>query len=465
MTPKFEMNWKVDWLTMTLTPKFEVPDCDGFYIDILKYLGLGEYEKLFEKKSGGKYYTKTMRYNDISIKIPDSFNADVQGFCIEFTGHGIDYYIEQMRRLHKEYDVCNLLASFLSLAEGGAFACNISRLDVAIDDISYEKKRYYKLDLGRIERALKRHEFATRLTCKTHYGKDLVELTDITYENSKLKGYSGKTLYIGNSKSNTHIRIYDKLAERKDRGFEVDPKIKHWARFELVYRNKNALAIAEKIVELSGSCGGFEKFMAENINYYIRFVVVKGKPDVSHMCRYSTKRWWLSFVGTVEKSKLVHIKPDRNEFKKKVNWYKRTVAPTVRVILEVVPIDQFLMMTNENSIERETPNHDRILQDFHEAKTDDENVLGLKRYENYTDNYITFIAELERNRTKNEIKYLLNGCAQSEIASILKNVDEEPDECILQYCDYKQIGLFADDLRSQDVAFYDNFKKRSAAHA
>lgn len=370
-----------------------------------------------------------------------------------------------MRRLHKDYDVCNLLASFLSLAEGGAFACNISRLDVAIDDISYEKKRYYKLDLGRIERALKRHEFATRLTCKTHYGKDLVELTDITYENSKLKGYSGKTLYIGNSKSNTHIRIYDKLAERKDRGFEVDPKIKHWARFELVYRNKNALAVAEKIVELSGSCGGFEKFMAENINYYIRFVVVKGKPDVSHMCRYSTKRWWLSFVGTVEKSKLVHIKPDRNEFKKKVNWYKRTVAPTVRVILEVVPTDQFLMMTNENSIERETPNHDRILQDFHEAKTDDENVLGLKRYENYTDNYITFIAELERNRTKNEIKYLLNGCAQSEIASILKNVDEEPDECILQYCDYKQIGLFADDLRSQDVAFYDNFKKRSAAHA
>ncbi len=465
MTPKFEMNWKVDWLTMTLTPKFEVPDCDGFYSDILKYLGLSEYEKLFEKKSGGKYYTKTMRYNDISIKIPDSFNADVQGFCIEFTGHGIDYYIEQMRRLHKDYDVCNLLASFLSLAEGGAFACNISRLDVAIDDISYEEKRYYKLDLGRIERALKRHEFATRLTCKTHYGKDLVELTDITYENSKLKGYSGKTLYIGNLKSNTHIRIYDKLAERKDRGFEVDPKIKHWARFELVYRNKNALAVAEKIVELSGSCGAFEKFMAENINYYIRFVVVNGKPDVSHMCRYSTKRWWLSFVGTVDKAKLVHIKPDRNEFKKKVNWYKRTVAPTVRVILEVVPIDQFLMMTNENSIERETPNHVRILQDFHEAKTDDENVLGLKRYENYTDNYITFIAELERNRTKNEIKYLLNGCAQSEIASILKNVDEEPDECILQYCDYKQIGLFADDLRSQDVAFYDNFKKRSAAHA
>ncbi len=139
-----------------------------------------------------------------------------------------------MRRLHKDYDVCNLLASFLSLAEGRAFTCNISLLDVAIDDISYEEKRYYKLDLGRIERALKRHEFATRLTCKTHYGKDVVELIDITYENSKLKGYSGRTLYIGNSKSNTHIRIYDKLAEHKDKGFEVSPKIKHWARFELL---------------------------------------------------------------------------------------------------------------------------------------------------------------------------------------------------------------------------------------
>lgn len=46
------------------------------------------------------------------------------------------------------------------------------------------------------------------------------------------------------------------------------------------------MAVAERIVELSGSCGAFEKFMVENINYYIRFVVVKGKPDVSHMCRY-----------------------------------------------------------------------------------------------------------------------------------------------------------------------------------
>lgn len=53
-----------------------------------------------------------MRYNDISIKIPDSFNADVQGFGIEFTGHGIDYYLEVMRKLYPDYTVCNLLAAF-----------------------------------------------------------------------------------------------------------------------------------------------------------------------------------------------------------------------------------------------------------------------------------------------------------------------------------------------------------------
>lgn len=457
------MNWKVDWLTMSLIPRFDVPDCDRFYSDILKFLGLSEFEKLFVKMSGGRNYTKTMRYKDISVKIPDRFSADVQGFCIEFTGHGIDYYLEQMRKLYPDYTVCNLLASFLSLAEGGSFTCNVSRLDVAIDDISYDEKRYYKLDLGRIERALKRHEFATRLTCKTHYGKDVVEVTNISYENSKLNGYSGKTLYIGNTKSNTHIRIYDKLAERKDKGFEVDEKIKHWARFELVYRNKNALAVAEKIVELSGSCGAFEKFIAENINYYIRFVVVDGKPDVSHMCRYKSKRWWLAFVGTVEKSKLVHIKPDRNEFKKKVNWYKRTVAPTVRVLLEVVPVDRFLMMTNENSIERETPNHDRIIQDFHEIKADDENVLGLKRYENYTDNYITFIAELERNRLKNEVKYLFHGYDDSETKEYLEVIDKFSNNDILKYCDYKQIGLFADDMRSEEVMFQDSLRSRSHA--
>lgn len=459
MHSKFEMNWKVDWLTLSLIPRFNVSDCDQFYSDILGYLGLNVYKRLFVKLSGGKYYKCIMRYNDISIKIPDSFNADVQGFCIEFTGHGIDYYLEQMRKCDPDYTVCNLLASFLSLSEGGFFTCNVSRCDLAIDDISYEEKKYYNLDLGRIERALKRHEFATRLTCKTHYCKDVVEVTNISYENSKIKGYSGKTLYIGNTRSNTHIRIYDKLAERKDKGFDVDPKIKHWARFELVYKNTNALAMAEKIVELSGSCGAFEKFLAENINYYIRFVVVKGKPDVSHMCRYNSKRWWFAFVGTIEKSKLVHTKPDVNEFNKKIRWIKRTVAPTLRVIHEVIPMDQYLMMINENSIDRYTPNHDQIVQAYIEAKADDENVLGLKRYENYTNDYITFIAELERNRSKNEVKYLLNGYDQAEIDTVLKEIDKEKPEDLLKYCDYKQIGLFADDLRSEDVAFHDHLKE------
>lgn len=181
------------------------------------------------------------------------------------------------------------------------------------------------------------------------------------------------------------------------------------------------------------------------------------------MCRYKSKRWWLAFVGTVEKSKLVHIKPDRNEFKKKVNWYKRTVAPTVRVLLEVVPVDRFLMMTNENSIERETPNHDRIIQDFHEIKADDENVLGLKRYENYTDNYITFIAELERNRLKNEVKYLFHGYDDSETKEYLEVIDKFSNNDILKYCDYKQIGFFADDMRSEEVMFQDSLRSRSHA--
>ena len=89
MMSKSEMNWKVDWLTLSLIPRFNVTDCKQLYSNILAFLGLSEYEKLFAEKPGGKYYKCVMRYNDISIKIPDSFNADVQGFGIEFTGHEI----------------------------------------------------------------------------------------------------------------------------------------------------------------------------------------------------------------------------------------------------------------------------------------------------------------------------------------------------------------------------------------
>lgn len=356
-----------------------------------------------------------------------------------------------------------------SLSDGGSFTYNVSRCDIAIDDISYEEKRYYRLDLGRVERALKRHEFATRLTRKTHYGKDIVpavEITDMTvrlfFQQLPARSYFCKPI------QNAPNALYSGQPQSP---CPYVPLTYHICGY--VYLTRDCLCIEffrcnrfSCCSHVSGSCGAFEKFLAENVNYYIRFVVVKGKPDVSHMCRYDSKRWWLSFVGTIEKAKLVHTKPDVNEFNKKIRWIKRTVAPTLRIIHEVVPMDQYLMFVNENSIDRMTPNHDQIIQAFIEAKADDENVLGLKRYENYTNDYITFIAELERNRSKNEIKYLLHDCCnQSEIDAIANGIDECESDEILKFCDYKQIGLFADELRSQNVMFHDNLKNWSTYHA
>lgn len=61
MISKVEISWKVDWLTLSLIPRFEVTDCEQFYSNILAFLGLSEYKKLFTEKPGGKYYKCVMR--------------------------------------------------------------------------------------------------------------------------------------------------------------------------------------------------------------------------------------------------------------------------------------------------------------------------------------------------------------------------------------------------------------------
>lgn len=58
---------------------------------------------------------------------------------------------------------------------------------------------------------------------------------------------------------------------------------------------------------------------------------------------------------------------------------------------------------------------------------------------------------------------MLHGYDDSEIKEALADVDKYSDEYILKYCDYKQIGLFADDMRSEEVMFQDSLRSRSHA--
>lgn len=445
---------KVDWFSVSIIPN-QIIDSERLYIYLLKALKLERYESSFKKCYGGLHHIYCMRYKNIGIYFPDPFTMDHTGFKVEFTGQGVDFYIEHMQKFFSDYNVVNLIAFFLALAETGEFKINIPRIDVAVDDISYEEKKYYKLDLNLIKKALEKHEFTSPWAVKREYERFMVTL--VNSEKSKGDCFLGKTLYLGNRKCNTFCRLYDKLAQLKSKRQEVDPDIKHWSRMEFEFKNGNALAICNKLVELSET--DFGTYFAEVVNDYIRFVVVKNKDDLSHICRCPSKRWWSSFVGTVKKAKLVHRKPESNEFIRSEKWLEKTCYPTIGAILEVKPVDQFLFDVKKSSKEHPTQKHDEIVNDFIEAKEIVSEPPGLERYSLYTDDFDKLLVELKRKQTKNEIRFILNDLLDSdpcEVEEAVNDVDNLTDEQLLLDINCRSSGTYLDEISCFNIKKYND---------
>lgn len=434
------MNYKVDYLTLSLIPN-EIVNPDSFYVNILDFLGLTKHIHSFVRFGGGRWYDYIMRYRDISIKVPHGFCSDVQGFCIEFTGQGIDYYINYMRETYPDYEVKELLAAFFSLADKG-FRCHVTRIDIAYDDISNEEKRFYTLDIDRIERAILRQEFISPFSHRKKH-KEMVVTFDYT---EKGKGNTltktGKTINLGNRRSNVFGRFYDKLAEQKAKGFKVDENIKHWSRLEFEFKNSYAMSVCEAIVSLSPD--ELSRYLANVANRYICFIVVNQKNKTNyHRC--PVKRWWAKAIGTFEKAKLIIKKPEKNHYNSAVRWVKRSVAPTVFSILQCIPIDKFLMMVKENAIERINKKRDLIVDDFLSRKPD-EHFTGYEEYKLYSDNYEAFIAELRREQFKNDTRCIYNDKLPEE----LNHFNNMSRDQLLEHCGYKRVGTYIDDVLSDE---------------
>ena len=450
------MDYKVDYLTLSLIPSVPVVP-STMYNNILEFLGLTKHLHSFVRFGGGKWYDYIMRYRDISIKVPHAFNSDWQGFCIEFTGQGIDYYIDYMRETYPDYEVKDLLAAFFSLAKDGAFRCRVTRIDIAFDDISYEEKRFYTLDLYRIERAILKQEFISPFSHRKKHKKMVVSFDDTEKGKGNSYAKTGKTINLGNRHSEVFGRFYDKLAEQKAKGNTVDENIKHWSRLEFEFKNNYAMSVSDAIVSLPSD--KLSQYLAGIANRFICFVVVKEK-NVTNYCRCPIKRWWARAIGTMERARLIIKKPEKNHYDAAIRWVKRSVAPTLLSILQCIPMDQFLMMVKENAVERINNKHDLIVDDFISRKPD-EVLIGLEEHKLYTDNYEAFIAELRREQFKNDTRYIFGSILPEEL-ECLNNLDRDQ---ILEDCGYKQIGLYADDVRSDEqLRFereYNKFQRRN----
>lgn len=448
------MEYKVDYLTLSLIPNERV-NTTKMYNNLLHFLGLVKHQADFIRFGGGRWYDHIMRYRDISIKIPEEFSSDLQGFCIEFTGQGIDYYIDYMRETFPDYEVKDLLAAFFSLGDKG-FRCRVTRIDIAYDDISYEEKRFYTLDLDRIERAIKKQEFISPFSHRKKHNEMVVsfDYTEKGKGDSLIK--TGKTINLGNRHSEVFGRFYDKLAEQKVKGNDVDENIKHWSRLEFEFKNARAMSVCEAIVTLPKE--ELSKYLANVANRYICFIVVKKNVKNYYLC--PVKRWWARAIGTIERAKLVIKKPEKNHYQAAVHWVKHSVAPTLLSIFHCIPIDQFLMMVKENAVDRINNKHDLIVEDYIKNKRT-EQLTGYEEYKLYSDNYEAFITELRREQFKNDTRYIFRDLPSEELNEKVSHFDNWSKEVILQDCGYIQPDTFLDDVRSDSEVEAERIKKNA----
>lgn len=423
---------KCDWLTLSVIPS-DIVDPYNFFLSLVDFFRLDEFLPLFKLGGGHGFYDYSYSYNNIVFSVPDLLKSDSQGFCISFSGRGIDFYIEHMRKKFPDYSVKKMLASFFKLEfDDINVKCNVSRIDIATDDITYsDKAGKALLDLDVITEAILKCEFTSPFAIKRKLKK-----FSVTFDHSqraKLCGLEGDTIYLGSRRSNTYLRIYDKLVESTVNNIPIDENITHWVRFEMEFKDCNAMSVAEHMVSFSES--DFNVWYSEVVNSYIRFIDVT-ENNISNYSRCPSKDWWREFVGTVAKTRLYHIKPSDNAFDRSLRWQKKTVFPSVAALLECMPVQQYLMLvkeaaTSENAFRK----RQEIVTDFRNADKHSPELKGFERFSLYIEDeeYHSFLLELRRARDYNVAAAVANAAKISAPSSDFRidNIKTLNDFCTL----------------------------------
>ncbi len=380
------MDYKIDYLRFSIIPQFEIKS-RLLFVDFIIHTVLGMHDKLYDfqtSKCGGFYDFKFF-YHNIYIKVPPDDNPG-EGYQVEMTGEGYDYFIEYRLNLNSSFTERTFFSNLISLSELNSFKVNFTRLDIAIDDKSYTDKGL--LDFSTIRESVLNGSVITRFRHRTVvYDGEVQTSSDrntpyIIYEKgssrSKLKG---STIYLG-SRSHSHCRFYDKISEMQAHQKEYDTNLKHWFRFEVQLCHDNAAFLVTRLVSLQPA--DFSKFLSGYFLNLVSFVDAKEKL-ASNYYRCSIVSWWAKFLGTVEKSSLVHIKPKVNRYARSVKWIKKSVAASALAVIKSVGFQNFCGILKEGALEHyRSDRHDLIVDDYiHYGNYEVDPLSGVDAYKVY----------------------------------------------------------------------------------
>lgn len=412
------MDYKIDWLTLTLKPENENVTYSNFHVKgdmcplenwCFQFLELEDIKDLFIKKQGSVQHYNTMyHYKGISIALSTSSRFPEQGLMFRLSGDGIAFIEKRMRERHSDWSWIKFLKQFFSLGVFG-LTCRCTRIDLAFDDIS-ENESDRLIDLKIVANAIKKGEFVSsfrssdsRTPCK------LIPAYEEIKRNTKGKTL-GETYYVGNRKSKVFLRFYDKLLEAQAKNEPVDDKIRHWCRMEFEFKDVRAMTVCDSLIMLTSE--EFASYISKVTNHYIRFVIPKGTRENYYKC--GSRLWWKKIVGTVEKAKLAENKAYKNRFNASMRWLKKQVFPTLYAVLHCIKVDELITGIRDSGLDHiensGTGRIDMIVKDYmNEAP--EEVFKGIEIHKASCDDFVNILSEFDKTAYSSEMRLkALNLC-------------------------------------------------------
>jgi len=221
-----------------------------------------------------------------------------------------------------------------------------TRVDVCWDETSG------LLDLGVVREALRNRDYVARWR-EWQYLESEKETRDFG-------PVRGETFYLGSSKSDSQLRVYDKRAERLQKGHAVE--VDHWVRVELQLRRKRADAVSRLWAQVRTDADAIVTRLTGFLRSMVEF------KDASSRDTNGTRRpvagWWARFLGFAEKASVAVARAEARTVEDVKEWVDRQVGPSLALLQEALGFDQawaFLYQTAQDGRDRWGPRHKAIL--------------------------------------------------------------------------------------------------------
>lgn len=259
MSESTENIYLIDWLT------FSCKHMD--HNQMIDFLGLKKSN--FKEARGFNGYKSALFFGGISVlydgHIDDKGND--MGICVNMSGQGCRQY-----ETSGQYS----LDTLVDLLAKNPDMYNISRLDVAFDDVDHEGDGLLNMSL--IDELARADVYISRFRSKSGEWS-------AKHSEDGIPAPLAISVYFGSPRSDVRFRLYDKSKERGGLDY-------HWTRFEIQLRNDAAFNFVNDPLTVG------EKFFGL-INNYLRFIVPD--PGDSNRRRWKSPKWWTDFLQSTLK--------------------------------------------------------------------------------------------------------------------------------------------------------------------